>query len=60
MEDFEIGKVLYIKGDQEMLYLARKKTEEALKSGLQEGTNAVIVTIREITRKRLAPYTEKK
>ena len=43
-EDFELGNILYSKGDREILYLARKNNE-------LRGT--VIITIREITKKRL-------
>ena len=55
LEDFEIGSVLYSRGDQEMLYLARKKTGKEAGLGVAESnaSNAVIVTLRELTKKRL-------
>ena len=43
-DDFELGNIVHSKGDREILYLARKKTEFC-------GT--IIITIREITKKRL-------
>ena len=42
-DDFEMGNVVHSKGDREILYLARKKTEFC----------TIIITIREITKKRL-------
>ena len=42
-EDFEMGNIIHSKGDSEILYLARKKTEFC----------TIIITIREITKKRL-------
>ena len=45
-DDFEMGNVVHSKGDREILYLARKKTEFC----------TIIITIREITKKRLNMY----
>ena len=42
--DFEMGNIVHSKGDREILYLARKKTNEF---------STMIITIREITKKRL-------
>jgi len=44
-DDFEMGNIVHSKGDREILYLARKKTEFC----------TIIITIREITKKRLGP-----
>ena len=41
--DFEMGNIVHSKGDREILYLARKKNE----------FRTIIITIREITKKRL-------
>ena len=82
-EDFETGFILQSKGDQELVYIARKKPTQAIQNRNQSvivttqenhtaintaadtstnrtnqsalNTAQIIVTIREITKKRLTP-----